>query len=82
MFLFGGGLLLVSMLAWRGFYLVDRNSLIPWICRLQSPETLASIYWLELCVLTLTVLSLVNGIVGFVRICFCGTKTSRKLDKS
>jgi hypothetical protein len=77
MFLFGGGFFLFSMLAWRGFYLVDRNSLIPWM-RLQSEATLASIYWWNYVVLALTVVSLVIGIVGLVAYLFAEPKPQEK----
>ncbi len=73
MFLFGGGFFLFSMLAWRGFYLVDRESIIPWM-RLQSEATLASIYWWNYVVLTLTLISLLVAVVGFVAYVFAQEK--------
>lgn len=63
--MFGFGFFFFSILAWRGFYLVERTSIIPWM-QYQRAETLSSIYWWNYVVLALTLISLVIGLIGFI----------------
>jgi hypothetical protein len=53
------------MLAWRGFNLMDHNSEIPWM-RARLPAELASMYWWNYVVLTLTIISLLIAVTGVI----------------
>jgi len=69
MAMLGFGFFVFSILTWRGFYLVERTSILPWM-QFQLPQTLADIYWWNFAVLAITLISLVVGIIGLVSYIF------------
>jgi hypothetical protein len=61
----GCGFFLFSMLAWSGFYLVERGSVNPWF-NFRTEAEFASIYWWNYVVLAFTIVSFVVAVLGFV----------------
>jgi hypothetical protein len=61
----GWGFCFFSLLAWRGFWLVDKNSAIPWM-QMITDEMYASIFWWNYVVLALTIFSFMLAVIGLV----------------
>ena len=69
------GFFCFSMFTWRGFYLVERDSPIPWM-QMLSDEEFASIYWWNYAVLGLTIVCLAIAVIGIVLYVFADNPQS------